>query len=111
MKQAIFLGDSLDALTQFPAEAKRESGYQINKIQEGLMPDDWKPVNTVGQGTYEIRIRTNLPKEHYRVFYVAKFDDAVYILHAFQKKTQKTAKPDIERGKAIYRQLMKDLQG
>lgn len=98
MKQAIFLGDSLETIIQFPSDARREAGYQISKIQEGAMPSDWKAMPTVGQGVYEICIKVDVPKEQYRVFYVAKFEDAVYVLHAFQKKTQKTAQKDIDRG-------------
>jgi phage-related protein len=66
-------------LRAFPAEARRAAGYQIGRVQQGLMPDDWKPMMTVGAGVYEIRIRTGL--EH-RVFYLAKYDEAVYVVHA-----------------------------
>lgn len=110
MKQAIFLGDSLEAIIQFPEEARREAGYQIGKVQNGLMPSDWKAMPTVGQGVYEIRIKTGLPKEQYRVFYVAKFDDAIYVLHAFQKKTQQTTPKDIDRGRDIYKELLRELK-
>lgn len=89
MKQAIFLGDSLETIIQFPEEARREAGYQIGKVQNGLMPSEWKAMPTVGQGVYEIRIKIDLPKEQYRDFYVAKFDDAIYVLHAFQRKPSK----------------------
>jgi phage-related protein len=110
MKQAIFLGDSLDVIVQFPPDVRREAGYQISKVQGGVMPSDWKAMPTVGSGVYEIRIKTGLPKEQYRVFYVAKFEDAVYILHAFQKKTQQTAQKDIDRGKDTYKQLLRELK-
>lgn len=65
-------------------------------------------MTTVGQGVYEIRIKTDLPKEQYRIFYVAKFEDAVYILHAFQKKTQQTAQRDIEAGRRAYQQALEE---
>ena len=72
-------------LRSFPAEARRETGFQLDAVQRGLMPDDFKPMPAVGAGAYEIRIHV---EGEWRVLYVAKFEDAVYVLHAFQKKTQ-----------------------
>ena len=94
-KPVEFLGTSLDDLRAFPPSAKREAGYQIDQVQNGLDPDDWKPMNTVGQGVREIRVRDS--DGAFRVIYVAKFADAVfYVTHCFQKKTQKTNKADID---------------
>ena len=87
-----WLGSSLDDVRAFPAEAKRAAGYQLGRVQQGLMPDDWKPMATVGAGVYEIRIQTEL--EH-RVFYVAKYEDAIYVIHAFEKRTTQTRAADI----------------
>ena len=86
-----WLGSSLDDVRAFPAEAKRAAGYQLGRVQQGLMPDDWKPMSTVGAGVYEIRIHTGL--EH-RVFYVAKYEDAIYVIHAFEKRTTQTRGAD-----------------
>ena len=91
-KPLAWLGSSLDAVRAFPAEAKRAAGYQLRRVQQGLMPDDWKPMTTVGAGVYEIRIHTGL--EH-RVFYIAKYEDAVYVIHAFEKRTSRTREADI----------------
>ena len=91
-KPLAWLGSSLDDVRVFPAEAKRAAGYQLGRVQQGLMPDDWKPMSTVGAGVYEIRIHTEL--EH-RVFYVAKFEDAIYVIHAFQKRTTQTRGADV----------------
>ena len=91
-KPLAWLGSSLDDVRAFPAEAKRAAGYQLGRIQQGLMPDDWKPMSTVGAGAYEIRIHTDL--EH-RVFYVAKHEDAIYVIHAFEKRTAQTRDADI----------------
>jgi len=91
-KPLTWLGSSLDDVRAFPAEAKRAAGYQLGRVQRGLMPDDWKPMTTVGSGVYEIRIHTEL--EH-RVFYVAKYEDAVYVIHAFEKRTAQTKDADI----------------
>ena len=74
----------LDDLRAFPAAAWREAGYQLDRIQHGREPDDWKPMNTVGRGVREIRIRDATGA--FRVLYVAKFDDAVYVLHLFPEK-------------------------
>lgn len=93
MKKLRFIGSSLDDLKNFPAEARREAGFELDAVQRGAMPMDFKPLLNVGPGAYEIRIHT---LGEWRVVYVAKFDDAVYVLHAFQKKTQKTRREDIE---------------
>lgn len=76
------------------------AGYQLDKIQVGDEPTDWKPMPTVGPGVRELRIRSG--REH-RVFYVAKFEEAVYVLHAFEKKSRKTSRDDIELGKRRFK--------
>ena len=101
-----FRGSALDDLRAFPASARREAGHQLDQVQHGHEPDDWKPMNTVGQGAREIRIRDAAGA--FRVIYVAKFADAVYVLHCFQKKTQKTSKTDLDLATKRYRDLMKE---
>ena len=86
----------------FPAEARRQAGFELYAIQRGLDPSDWKPMKTVGSGVREIRIRV---LGEWRVLYVAKFADGVYVLHAFQKKTQKTRRNDIEIARRRYNQI------
>ena len=108
MKPVEFLGDSLDALKAFPASARRRCGYQIGRVQAGLMPDDWKPMVTVGPGAQEIRVRDE--SGAYRVIYVAKFADAVYVLHCFEKRTQRTPKADIELAANRYRELTRTVR-
>lgn len=103
MKRLEFLGDSLEQLREFSELARKEAGVQLHKVQLGLDPSDWKPMTTVGQGVREIRIRDEAGA--YRVLYVAKIEDAVYVLHAFQKKTQRTAKRDLDLAAARLRQL------
>jgi phage-related protein len=106
-KPVEFRGSALDDLRGFPQTARREAGYQLDQIQHGREPDDWKPMNTVGRGVREIRIRDAAGA--FRVLYVAKFDDAVYVLHCFQKKTQKTGKADLNLAAQRYRYLLKEL--
>jgi phage-related protein len=106
-KPVEFRGSALDDLRGFPQAARREAGYQLDRVQHGREPDDWKPMNTVGRGVREIRIRDAVGA--FRVLYVAKFDDAVYVLHCFQKKTQKTSKADMSLAAQRYRDLMKEL--
>jgi len=91
-KPVAWLGSSLDDVRAFPAEAKRAAGYQLGRVQQGLIPDDWKPMPTAGAGVYEIRIHTAL--EH-RVFYIAKYEEAVYVIHAFEKRTPQTREAGI----------------
>jgi phage-related protein len=103
LKPLYFVGPVLEDLRAFPRAPRREAGYQLNRVQFGLQPSDWKPMTTVGRGVREIRIHH---EGQYRVIYVAKIDDAIYVLHAFQKKTQKTRKQDIE----IARRRLKDIR-
>ena len=106
MKPVQFLGDSLQRLRDFPADARQDAGYQLDKVQRGLQPDDFKPMPTIGKGVEEIRIRDD--SGIYRVIYTARFADAVLVLHAFEKKTQRTSPRDIEIAKARFREAMRD---
>ena len=107
IKPVKFLGSSLDDLRVFPVTARREAGYQLDRVQNGREPEDWKPMNTIGQSVKEIRIRDIAGT--FRVIYVAKFADAVYVLHCFQKKTDKTSKADLDLAAKRYRDLVKEL--
>ena len=98
-----FLGDSLKCLRDFPEDARQDAGYQLDKVQHGEQPDDFKPMPSIGRGVEEIRVRDD--SGAYRVIYTARFADAVYVLHAFQKKTQATAKRDIDLARARYSEL------
>jgi phage-related protein len=98
-----WLGDSRDRLRRFPQAARREIGYQLSLIQAGRSAVDWKPIPLVGAGVIEIRVHA---EGEYRVFYAAKFEDAVYVLHVFAKKTRKTSSLDVELGKKRYRELL-----
>ena len=95
-----FLGDSLRSLREFPDDAKRDAGYQLDRVQHGLQPDDFKPMPTIGKGVEEFRVRDETGT--YRVIYTARLADAVYVLHAFQKKTQATSKRDIDLAKQRF---------
>jgi phage-related protein len=107
MKRLRFRDSALDDLRAFPETARQEAGYQLDKVQNGLEPADWKPMNTVGPGVKELRIRDAAGA--FRVIYVAKFADAVYALHCFQKKTEKTAKADLDLAARRYRDLVQEL--
>ena len=86
-------GDSYRALCAFPEKARRDAGFQLGLVQQGREPINWKPLQSIGAGVQEIRIDTG---GAFRVIYIAKFDEAIYVLHAFQKKTQRTPKKDLE---------------
>ncbi len=103
MKPLVFLGDALEQLRDFPEDARRQAGVQLHKIQLGLEPNDWKPMATIGPGVREIRIRDEAGA--FRVIYVTRIEDAVYVLHAFQKKTQQTAKRDLDLATSRLRQI------
>lgn len=100
MKVLKFIGSSQTDLAAFPEDAKREAGFDLWQVQLGLMPKDFKPMPTVGAGAYEVRVKV---KGQWRVIYVAKHADAVYVLHCFHKTTQKTAKSDIDLAAARYK--------
>ncbi len=104
-KPVKFRDSALDDLRVFPASARREAGHQIDQVQHGQEPDDWKPMPTIVKGVREIRIRDIAGA--FRVVYVAKFADAVYVLHCFQKKTQKTSKTDLDLAENRYRDLLR----
>lgn len=87
MKPVVWLGTSLEAVRGWTAEAQRDTGYQLFKVQSGLDPSDWKSMPGVGSGVQEIRIHCG---EEYRVIYLAKLAEAIYVLHAFEKKTRKS---------------------
>ncbi|HDL6963158.1 TPA: type II toxin-antitoxin system RelE/ParE family toxin [Yersinia enterocolitica] len=89
-KPISFVDSSLDDLRRFPDDARKAAGYQLDRVQHGFEPDDWKPFTSVGPGVKEIRIRDETGI--YRVMYVARFEKAVYVLHCFQKKTQATSR-------------------
>lgn len=97
-----FAGSSLDDLRDFPEDARRIAGFELHAVQNGLEPRDWKPVQSVGQGVKEIRIHV---LGEWRIIYVANIRDAIYVLHAFQKKTQKTSQRDIELARKRYKQI------
>lgn len=102
-----WMGTSQEDLRDFPDEARRDAGFALWRIQRGKLPPDFKPMTIVGAGVQEIRIRT---EDVYRIFYVAKFEEAVYVLHVFQKKTQKTSRSDIEVGQQRYKTLIQQRQ-
>ena len=97
-----FVGSSLDDLRDFPDEARRGAGFELRAVQNGLEPTDWKPMRAVGPGVREIRIHV---LGEWRVIYVAQWNDTVYVLHAFQKKSRKTSRQDIELVRQRYRQI------
>ena len=98
-----FVGSSHDDLKAFPDEARRDAGINLDFVQRGLEPAKWKPMNTVGPGVKEIRVRDATGA--YRVIFLATCPEAVYVLHCFQKKTQKTRKADIELAASRFAQI------
>jgi phage-related protein len=106
-KPVKFRGSALDDLRGFPREAKSRAGYQIDLVQHGKEPDDWKPMATIGAGVREIRIRDD--SGAFRVVYVAKFVDAIYVLHCFQKKDERTSREDLNLVRKRYRDLVKEI--
>jgi len=98
-----WLGSSRRDVRAFPADARRDVGFQLRRVQQGLDPNDWKPMPGIGPGVREIRIHTRL--EH-RVFYVATFPKAVCVLHAFEKRTRKTPLGELRAARDRFRALV-----
>lgn len=105
MKPLRFLGDSLKALRAFPDEARQDAGFQLDRVQRGEQPDDFKAMPSIGPGVEELRVWD--PAGTYRVVYTARLDDAVYVLHAFQKRTRATSREDV----ALARKRFRDISG
>ena len=107
-KPIVFRSTSLDDLRAFPVAARRMAGFQLDRVQHGEEPNDWKPMHSVGPGVREIRVRAS--DGAFRVIYVASLGDAIYVLHCFQKKSQRTSKEDIALAARRYKQLVGDLR-
>lgn len=105
-KDLYFRGDSLDRIKEFPDSAKKVIGHELNEVQEGRSPSDFKPMTTVGRSVYEIRIQVE--EGAFRTIYIAKFQEAIYVLHAFQKKSQKTLGQHIELARKRLNDLIKE---
>jgi phage-related protein len=103
MKPVEFLGDSLDQIRAFPEGTRRDIGFQLERVQRGLDPDAWRPMKSIGPGVREIRVRDAAGA--FRVIYIATWANAVYVLHAFQKKTQQTSKRDLMIAEIRFRTL------
>ncbi len=102
MKRLAFIGSSLDDLRNFPEEARKAAGFELYSIQRGLEPTDWKSMPSIGRGVKEVRIHV---LGEWRIIYVAKFEEAIYVLHSFQKKSRKTSQQDVDLAKKRYKQI------
>ena len=103
MKPLRFLGNSLECLRQFPEDARHDAGYQLERVQHAKQPTDFKSMPSVGKGVEELRLWGDAGT--YRVLYIARFAEAVYVLHAFQKRTRATSERDIELARMRYAEL------
>ena len=108
VKPLVFLGSARDDLRAFPQGARRRAGHELDLLQHGIDASDCKPMPGVGAGVYELRVRV---QGAYRVFYVAKFPEALYVLHVFHKKSQQTAPLDLQVGTKRYRALIAQRRG
>jgi phage-related protein len=107
-KPVVFCGGSLQSLRRFPKRARQDAGFQLDKVQRGNEPDDWKPMRTIGAGVREIRIRDS--SGAFRIIYVATLADAVYVLHCFQKKSGQTALVDIRIARSRMQELIGEMR-
>jgi len=105
-KPIAWIGGSREAIRGFPDVAKQRTGRELARVQEGLEPTDYKPMPSIGLGVSELRVRED--SGAFRVIYVAKFAEALYVLHAFQKKAQKTPKVEIELARKRYKAMLNE---
>ncbi len=105
MKPIVWTGDSLKSVREFPDKARGRAGFELWEVEQGNDPSDWKPMPSVGSGVREIRVHAD---GEFRVIYIARFDEAVYVLHAFEKKARRTPKPDIDIARKRYRALISE---
>jgi phage-related protein len=108
MKQIEFKGASLKDLRAFPDAVRNEAGYELREVQKGNEPTDWKPMSSIGVGVKEIRVKDE--QGIFRVIYVVKYLDRVIVLHAFQKKTEKTSKNDLDLAKQRLKLVLEEVK-
>ena len=106
MKDIEFVGSSLKVIKDFPLKTKRQVGHELDRVQRGQEPSDWKPMKSIGIGVKEIRVKDE--DGIFRVIYLVKYFDLVHVLHAFQKKTQQTSKSDLDLAKKRLKQLIQE---
>ncbi len=106
MKPIVWIGSSLDDLKDFPESVRRSAGHQLGRVQRGGLPHDWKPMQAIGVGVCEIRLRDVAGA--FRVIYFARFGNAIYVLHSFQKKSQKTSRQDVDLARERFRSIRGD---
>jgi len=106
MKEVLWLGDSRKCIQAFDAEAQHAIGVELLAVQEGHQPGDSKPMPAIGKGVEEIRVWVE--SGTYRVIYIARLAEAVYVLHAFQKKTQQTSQRDVSLARGRLEQLLRE---
>ena len=102
LKPVIWLGTSREDVKSFPGKARQLVGTELMAVQSGYDPIDWKPMSSIGQGVREIRVQY---EGQYRVIYLAKISESIYVLHAFRKKTQRTSKQDIDLARNRLKQI------
>src|SRR5258708_7872884 len=101
-------GDSLERIRDFPDDARRQVGHELYQLQKGMDPSDWKPLPTIGAGVREIRIREAFGA--YRVVYIAGLGGAIHVLHAFEKKSEKTAQRELDLESERFAHLREELK-
>jgi phage-related protein len=105
VKLVIWIGDSRKRVREFPDRPRARAGFELWAVQQGYDPSDWKPMSLVGPGVHEIRVHGN---GEYRVIYIARFEEAIYVLHAFEKKTRRTSRLDLDLARHRFRVLISE---
>lgn len=106
LRPIAWAGSSFDDLLSFPEAVRREAGYQLHRLQAGLEAADWKPMTEIGRGVEEVRLRGS--SGAYRILYIARFEQAVYILHCFVKKSRRTSEYDKRIAKARFQSVLEE---
>jgi phage-related protein len=98
-----WLGDSRDVVRGYARDVRVAIGNELRLLQTGEKPVHARPLKTVGRGVWELKISE--AEGQFRVVYVVKRNDRIYVLHAFQKKTQQTPQRDIDLAKARFKEI------
>lgn len=106
-----FEGSSLEDLKALPKKARQAIGFQLERVQAGADPTNWKPVTGLGKGITGVReIRVEIDSNIYRSAYVTKFGETIAVLHCWSKKTEKMSASDkqliVDRYRSAKRVLM-----
>jgi len=101
--EVVWEGDSLEVIRRFPGPARQDLGAELRRLQTGDRPLNSRPMPSIGARVYELKEQDE--RAWYRVIYLAKIENRIYILHCFEKKSAKTGKSNLALAKARLKRV------